>query len=171
MGEEGVGGGGGGNLGIILVRVCVPVFRNLPHSYTWPLKKRTHSYTRSSDKLTQSYIAHWYLFPFVAGIYTNIAVNSLTTKRTNSLKNLWVKNTWIYRNVRKKWGLSYTNQEKPGQSYTFCWKNGANHIPGSAEKGGHSARTSVLCVPPTPHPRVVECLCDKSSDLEECIHF
>ena len=41
----GGGGGGGGNLGVILVRVCEPVFQNLPHSYTWPLKKRTHSYT------------------------------------------------------------------------------------------------------------------------------
>ena len=42
----GVGwGGGGGNLGVILVRVCEPVFQNLPHSYTWPLEKRTHSYT------------------------------------------------------------------------------------------------------------------------------
>ena len=38
-------GGGAGNLGVILVRVCDPVFQNLPHSYTWPLKKRTHSYT------------------------------------------------------------------------------------------------------------------------------
>ena len=41
------GGGGGvgekGNLGIILLRVCEPLFRNLPHLYTWPLKKRTHS--------------------------------------------------------------------------------------------------------------------------------
>ena len=37
--------GGGGNLGVILVRVCEPVFQNLPHSYTWPSKKRTHSYT------------------------------------------------------------------------------------------------------------------------------
>ena len=35
----------GGNLGVILVRVCEPVFQNLPHSYTWPSKKRTHSYT------------------------------------------------------------------------------------------------------------------------------
>ena len=41
------GGGGGvkGNLGVIVVRVCEPEFRNLPHSYTWPLKKWTHSYT------------------------------------------------------------------------------------------------------------------------------
>ena len=42
---SGGGGGGGVNLGVILVRVCEPVFQNLPHSYTWPLKKRTHSYT------------------------------------------------------------------------------------------------------------------------------
>ena len=34
---------------------------------------------------------------------------------------------------------------KTGQSYTFCWKKVANHIPGCAEKGGHSARTAALC--------------------------
>ena len=53
-GAGGGGGGGGGrrgersNLGVIVVRVCEPVFQNLPHSYTWPLKKRTHPYTWSS---------------------------------------------------------------------------------------------------------------------------
>ena len=31
--------------GLIVVWVCEPEFRNLPHSYTWPLKKWTHSYT------------------------------------------------------------------------------------------------------------------------------
>ena len=39
------GGGRGGavgacNLGVIVVQVCEPVFQNLPHSYTWPLKNR-----------------------------------------------------------------------------------------------------------------------------------
>ena len=29
---------GGGSLGVIVVRVCEPEFRNLFHSYTWPLK-------------------------------------------------------------------------------------------------------------------------------------
>ena len=45
--EGGEAGAGAeeGNLGVILVRVCEPVFQNLPHSYTWPSKKRTHSYT------------------------------------------------------------------------------------------------------------------------------
>ena len=45
VGWEGGGGGGVVNLGVILLRVCEPVFQNLPHSYTWPSKKRTHSYT------------------------------------------------------------------------------------------------------------------------------
>ena len=53
------GGGGGGNFWIILVRVCKPVFQNLPHSYTWPSKKRPHSYTWSSKMLTYSYTALW----------------------------------------------------------------------------------------------------------------
>ena len=48
--------------------------------------------------------------------------------------------------MSEKWGLSHRNQEKSGHSYTFCLKKkGTNHIPGSAEKGGHSARTAVLC--------------------------
>ena len=54
----------GGNLGVILVRVCEPVFQNLPHSYTWPLKKRTHSYTWSSKMLTYSYTALWFCTHF-----------------------------------------------------------------------------------------------------------
>ena len=38
-GGGGGGGGGGADRGIIVVQVFEPVFRNLPHSYTWPLKK------------------------------------------------------------------------------------------------------------------------------------
>ena len=34
----GGGGGGGAVTGVILVRVCEPVFQNLPYLYTWPLK-------------------------------------------------------------------------------------------------------------------------------------
>ena len=41
----GVGGGGGRVTRVNMVRVRKPVFRNLPHSYTWPLKKQSHSYT------------------------------------------------------------------------------------------------------------------------------
>ena len=82
----GGGGGGGGNFGVILVRVCEPVFQNLPHSYTWPSKKRTHSYTWSSKMLTYSYTALWLFVPIFAGYYTNISVNSCNTKRISSLE-------------------------------------------------------------------------------------
>ena len=62
------GGGGLGNLGLIVVRVCEPVFQNLPHSYTQPLKKRTQSYTGSSEMLIYLYTALWFfLYPFIAG--------------------------------------------------------------------------------------------------------
>ena len=67
--EWGGGGGGGGGevTGVIVVRVFEPVFRNLPQSCTWPLKKRTHSYTSLSEMLTHSYTALWFLYPFIAG--------------------------------------------------------------------------------------------------------
>ena len=51
-GGGGEAGAGPGNMEVIVVRVCQPVFRHLPHSYTWPLekkkqkkKKQTHSST------------------------------------------------------------------------------------------------------------------------------
>ena len=135
----------GGNLGVILVRVCESVFQKLPYSYTWPLKKRTHSYTWSSKMLTFSYTALWFLYPFFAGYYTNITVNACNTKKISSLKKSLSEKYVHIPGCEKKWGLSYRNLEKLGHSYTFCWKKGANHIPGSAEKGGYSARTSVLC--------------------------
>ena len=85
------------------------------------------------------------LYPFIAGSRTNIAVNSLNTKRMSILDKTLNEKIYAYTRMSEKWGLSHTNQEKYGQSYTFCSKKGANHIPGSAEKGGFSARTSVLC--------------------------
>ena len=52
------------------------------------------------------------------------------------------------------------NDEKLGQSYIFSQKKGAYRIPGSTEKVGYSARTSVLyhiyvvpLHPPPPPPR------------------
>ena len=50
------------NLGVIMVRVCEPEFRNLSYSYIWPLKIQTYSYTWSSEMLTCSYTALWFCF-------------------------------------------------------------------------------------------------------------
>ena len=58
---------------------------------------------------------------------------------------IYKKYVHLYRDVRK-WGHSYTNQEKNGSViYSFPWKKGAYRIPGSAEKGGYSGRTSIPC--------------------------
>ena len=69
-GGGGVGAGVGGsadNFGVIVIRICEPVFRNLPHSYTWPLKNWTNSYTWSSEMLSYSYTALWFFYSFIAG--------------------------------------------------------------------------------------------------------
>ena len=46
----------------------------------------------------------------------------------------------IYMGVRKVGPFKF---QKSGHSYTFF--KGVYHIPGGTEKGGYSARTSVLC--------------------------
>ena len=53
----GVWGKGGGYFNVIVVQMCEQVFWNLSHTYTCPLKKTTHSFSRSSKMLTYSYTA------------------------------------------------------------------------------------------------------------------
>ena len=55
------------NLGVIVVRVFEPVFRNLFQSYTWPLKNWTHSYTRSTEMLPIHILTFDILYQFIAG--------------------------------------------------------------------------------------------------------
>ena len=64
----GGGGGGVGNLGVILVRVCEPVFQNLPHSYTWSLKKTDpFIYLIIQNVDLFIYCPLIFLYPFFAG--------------------------------------------------------------------------------------------------------
>ena len=37
--------------------------------------------------------------------------------------------------MSENWGISHTDPEKSGKSYTFCWKNGANIYLAELEKG------------------------------------
>ena len=145
----GGGGGGwwGGNLGVILVRVSEPVFQNLPHSYTWPLKKRTHSYTCSSKMLTCSYTALWFFVPIFCWLLHKYHSQFMLYQEDKQPRKISERKICAYTRMSEKWGLSHRNPEKSGHSYTctFYWKKGANHIPGSAEKGGYSARTFILC--------------------------
>ena len=97
------GGGGGGNLGVIMVRLCDPVFQNLPHSYTWPLKKQTNSYTWSSKLLTSVFIYCPLIFCnhlFLVVRQISKSIHSIPREQAAS-KNLWAKNMCIYQDVRK----------------------------------------------------------------------
>ena len=127
-GGGGRGGGKGcctewvmGNFGVIVVRVCETEFRNLPHSYTWPLRKWSHSYTWLSKMLTYSYTFLLFLYPFIAGIRCT-SVNSLKTKRTSSLEKslsekcqkswafpIWIKKNIIYLAALKKGDIRYAH--------------------------------------------------------------
>ena len=51
---------------------------------------------------------------------TNISINSLATKRTSSVEKISERKIYAYNGMSEKWGLSHMNQEKSGQSYTFC---------------------------------------------------
>ena len=101
------GGGWKRNLGVILVRVSEPIFQNLPHSYTWPLKKTDpfiYLIIQNADLFiycSLSFCTHFF------GCYTNITVNSCNTKRISSLEK----------------SLSEKYVHIPG-----CQKNGDFHI-------------------------------------------
>ena len=62
-------GGGVVNLGVILVRVCDPVFGKLPQSYTRPSKNMTYSYTLLL-MLTYSYV-HDLFATYTQNLHTN----------------------------------------------------------------------------------------------------
>ena len=144
MNTHGEWGGGGGNLGVIVVLVGEPAFQNLPYSYTWPLKKRTHSYTWSSKMLNYSYTALWFFVPIYCWLLDKYHSQFIEYQNKQPRK-ISERKISVYTKLSEKWGFSHRNPEKSGHSYTFYWKKGANHIPGSAEKGGYSARISVLC--------------------------
>ena len=95
---------GSSNLGVIVVRVCEPVFRNLPHSYTWPLKKMDpfiYLAVRNVDLFIYCTLI------FIAGSHINMAVNSLKQPRKISERKIY----------------AYT-----GMSARGCQKSGAYYI-------------------------------------------
>ena len=143
----GARGGGRGAGGMVIgVWVREPVFRNIPHSYTCPFLKKTDPfiYIWSSEMLTPLiFYTHSYR------IYSSLFVYMFTNKKYNCI--LQIKrhlSIILYTGMHSHWlscltqlflvdshvlitwttlffenlGLSYINQEKSSQSYTFCWK-------------------------------------------------
>ena len=96
----------GHNLGVIVVRVCEPVFQNLPHSYTWPLEKWTHSCTWSSKILSYSYTALWFLVPIYCWLldkYHSEFIEYQENKQPRKISEgkICVYTWGIYQDIRK----------------------------------------------------------------------
>ena len=86
-----------------------------------------------------------FLYPFFAGCYTNITVNSCNTKRISSLEKSLSEKYVHIPGCQKNGAFHIGIQKNRAIHILFVEKKGANHIPGSVEKGGHSARAFVLC--------------------------
>ena len=110
--------GEGGNLGVIEVRVCEPVFQNLPHSYTWPLKKTDpfiYLIIQNVDLFIYCpliFCTHCWLFDKCRSQFTEYQENKQPRKISE-------RKICAYTRMSEKWGLSHRNLEKSGHSYTF----------------------------------------------------
>ena len=94
---------GAGNLGVNVVWVCEPVFPNLSHySYTWPLKKLTHSYTWSSEMFFFFFFFFFSIF-ILLKTYTNIYRHT----QTYMWQFLSLQSTFRHYHITKKIVVSY----------------------------------------------------------------
>ena len=124
----GGGGGGGGRRGVTWVWLwygCASqYFRIYPIQLPSLWKKRTHSYSWSSEMLTYSYTALWFFCTHFLLVVRQIPQSIHWIPREQAVsKNLWA-NICAYTRMSEMWGLSHRNPEKSGHSYTFCWKRG-----------------------------------------------
>ena len=107
--------------------------------------------------LTYSYTALWFFVPIYCWYLDKYRSQFIEYQQNKQPGKIYEHKIYAYTRMSEKWGLSHRNPEKSGHSYTFCWKKGANHIPGSAEKGGPFG-THIRTMPyigsyPPPPPR------------------
>ena len=127
------GGGGGGGLtcGVIVVRMYEPVFQYTPFICLIFEKPFDYLIVRNVDLFI--YCPLFFCTHLLLVVRQILQSMYWIPRQQAASKNLWAKNMCI--GMSEKLGLSHRNQEKLGHSYTFSWKKGANHIPGSAENG------------------------------------
>ena len=147
----GGGWGGGGKLGVNCgAGVRAKISKPTPFIYL-AFEKRTHSYTWSSKMLTYSYIVLWFFYTHLLLVVDKYRSQFIEYKENKQRQKIYERiNTHIYTGMPEKWGLSHTNLEKIGSVIYFLLKKGANHIPGSAEKGPFGTHIPSPPPPPTP---------------------
>ena len=81
--------------------------------------------------LTRSYTAIWFLYSFIAGSYSQF----IEYQENKQARKISERKICAYTGMSEKWSLSYTNEEKSGQSSTFCWKKGLIVYLAAVKKG------------------------------------
>ena len=140
----GGGGGGGGNRGNFGTGVRASISK--PTRFIYLASEKTDPFIYLIIQNVDLFIYCPLIFctHFFAGYYTNIIVNSCNTKRISSLEKS-LSEKYVHIPGCQKNGAFHIGIQKNGAIHIlFVEKKGANHIPDSAEKGGYSARTSVL---------------------------
>ena len=103
------------------------------------------SYTWSSKTLTHSYTALWFFFwPTYCWLLDKYRSQFIEYQENKQPRKISEWKICAYTRMSEKWSLLHRNSEKSGHSYTFCEKGGQSYT-WQLWKGGHSARTSVLC--------------------------
>ena len=151
-------GGGGGNLGVILVRVCEPVFQNLPHSYTWPSEKTDpfiYLIFQNVDLFIYCLLIFRTHFCWLIHKYHSRFMYYQEDKQPRKISE---RKICAYTRMSEKWGLSHRNPEKSGHSCTFAEKRGPIIYLAAPKKGAiqhahpYYAIYRKLQPPPPPPP-------------------
>ena len=128
------------------VRACFEIYPiHIPGLWK---KKQTHSYTRSS--LTHLYTALWFFVLIYCWYLHKYCSQFIEYQENKQPRKISERKICTYTWMSEKWGLSYTNEEKLGQSYTFfveCLRS----YPRTMSK-----KLPPVHPPPPSHPRVVK---------------
>ena len=95
--------------------------------------------------LTYSYTAFLFYVPIYCSLLDKYHSQFIEYQENKQPRNISERKICAYTKSQKNGAFQIEIQKNRAIHILFVEKKGANHRSGGAEKGGHSARTSVLC--------------------------
>ena len=137
----------GGNLGVIVVRVCEPAFQCLPHSYTWPI-------IQNVDLFIYCPLIFVPIYCWLLDKYHSQFIEYQENKQPRKISE---QKICVYTKLSEKWGLSHRNPEKIGSFILlFIEKRGPVIYLAALKKGAirhaHPYYAIYRSYPPPPPP-------------------
>ena len=144
-----------------------PIFQNLPHSFTWTLKKNGPIHILVHPKYWPIHILLFeFLYPFCACCYTNITVNSCNTKRISSLEKSLSEKYVHIPGCQKNRAFHIGIQKNRAIHILFVEKRGPIIYLAALKKGtirhAHPHPSYRCSVGPIESSTPIECLCVES---------